>query len=431
MDIDKEFIRSILRDGIPAYRSAVERGITSEKLFDEGRLAWDFCSKHVKEYGVLPSLELLLGTVTDSKGEQIDLSAGLFDSTEALRDKILERAVLNILIDGTKQIHEKVNQRSAKEAAEVFSEIHRKLLKESLSIAKVESLFSLGKEVIDYYKLIESGGTGIPTPWPTMTNQTMGWWPEDFSLITARSSVGKTWLLLLLAHAAWSGKYKVLVCTTEMTRRALATRFLCMHLKISYSKFMKAQLGAFIFEKMEQAIIALENEEGLYIIGNGFDFTIDSLEASIEEYKPDFLALDGAYLIRNKGKDRQEQVINTMNDLKRISIRQRLATVATTQFNRQAKTGEEETIAIENIGITDVAAWNATSIFGMYQNDIMKTANRMGIKPLKVREGVPISFEIEWDHDKMNFSEISGTGQPFPALSSNSEDDNNILDLPF
>lgn len=434
MDLDKEAIRSVLRDGITAYRNAVDRGITAEKLYDEGRQAWEFMEKHAKQYGVLPSLELILGSVPDAKGEQIDLSAGLFDTTEVLLDKVLERATLNLLTDGIKKVHEKISQRSAKEAAEVFSEIHRKLQAESLSLAKIESLFSLGKEVIEYYNLIESGGTGIPTPWPTMTSQTRGWWPEDLLLIAGRLGVGKSFAGLLLIHSAWLHKHDVLICTTEMTRKALASRFLCMHLRIPYGDYMSGRLGAFVKEKMVSGVEALLEDQGVQIVGKGFDFTMDNLEAAIEQCDPEMLFVDGAYLIKNKGKDRQEAVINTFNDMKRIGIRHKLVTLATTQFNRQVKSGSEETVVVENIGITDVAGWNASVAFGLYQTDEMKKNHKMGWKPLKVREGVPESFECEWDFKNMAFGEIGGSNQPaaLPSQSSQGDDStDDLADLPF
>lgn len=437
MDLDKELIRVVLRDGESAFRSALDRGIVAERLYDDGKIAWNFIVEHKKQYGVLPSLPLILGSCVNTKGEQLDLSAGLFDSTNALIDKVLERSTLNLLLDGTKKVHAEIAKRDAKAATEAFEEIHRKLLRENLTVSKVETLFSLGTKVIEQYDFGKAGGMGIPAPWPTMTAQTMGWWPEDLVLIVGRSGVGKSWTLCLLAHAAWFGNHKVLFCTTEMPREQIAARFLCMHLKIPYTDFRKYKLGDYVEKRLKDGIIALMADQGIDMVGKGFDFTIDNLEAAIEDSKPTLLIVDGAYLIKNIGKDRQEKVANTFNDFKRMGIKHHIAVATSTQFNRQAKNGQEETVIIENVGITDVAGWNASAAFGLYQTPDMYRERIMGVKPLKIREGEPIAFQCHWDLTRMDFSEVGGSAQtdnpatPIVSPVINSQSDSDDTDVPF
>ena len=441
MDLDKEFVGAILKEGDKALKSALEKGINAEHLLDEGKIAWTFIIDYKKQYGQLPSKSLLLGSVTDEKGKPLDLNAGLGDSSEALADKLLERKVLNLLFEGTKKVTDQIAKRNAKEAAEVFQEIHRKLLKEQLTASKVESLFALGTKVIAYYDLVKSGGRGIPTPWQSMDKQTMGWWPEDLILIVGKRGTGKTFALLLCSQAAWMPGHKVLICTTEMPRETLAGRFLCMHLRIPYGDYRDGRLGEFVEKKFRDGVSALLNEQGIDMIGKGFDFTIDNLEAAVEDTSPALLIVDGAYLIKNQGKDRHERVSNTFNDFKRIGIRRGIPIITSTQFNRAAKTGQEETVSADNIAITDVAIWNASAAFGMTQTEEMFAQRLMGWKSLKIREGRPYDFECNWDLVKMEFSEnVTSLGDPVkPNVAANTiqspfpqnEDDDDLPDVPF
>lgn len=441
MDLDKEFIRAVLRDGDKAFRSAQEKGISTVHLLDEGKAAWEFIYNYKKNYGDLPSIELVVGSVPSPTGGNIDLTGVLGDSADALGDKILERRVLNILLDGTKTISEKVKQRNAKEAAEALEEVHRKLRQEQLSASKLESLFALGTEVIAYYELIKSGGRGIPTPWPSMDRQTMGWWPEDLVLIVGKRGTGKTFSLLLCTHAAWLPGNKVLICTTEMPKSTLAGRFLCMHLRIPYSDYRDGRLGEFVEQKFRDGVAALLNEQGIDMIGKGFDFSIDSLDAAVEDADPDLLIVDGAYLIKNTGKDRHERVSNTFNDFKRIGIKRRVPVLTSTQFNRSAKSGQEDTVSGDNIAITDVAIWNASAAFGLTQTEEMFKSRVMGWKSLKIREGQPRDFQTKWDLNRMEFDEIvDGSGNPvqpnviqstIQSPFKGSDDDEDLPDIPF
>lgn len=435
MDLDKEFVRAVLKEGDSAYRLALEKGIGPERLFDEGKLAWDFCIKHKKQYGVLPSVELITGSVTAGNGDAIDLSAGLADGAAVLIDKVLERSVLNTIRDGAKQIIQKIEKRDAKEAVEAWSEIHRKLLKENLTVSKVESLFALGSKVIEYYEKVERGEKGIPLPWPTMMEQTMGLWPEDLALIVGRLGSGKTFTLLLMIMEAWRHNYKTLICSTEMAKEKLAARFLCLHFKIPYGDYRQGKLGEFVKIKMKEGITSLLSDQGIDIVGGDFDFSIDSLEAAVEESDPDMLAVDGAYLIKNAGKDRHERVSNTFDDLKRMSKRHKMATLANSQFNRSVKSGNEKTVSAENIGITDVAGWNADAAYGLNQSEDMQRNKIMQMIAMKVREGKPQDFNISWDMDRMDFSEIGQPiqGQPIAISQSSSvpSDQDDGSDIPF
>ena len=445
MDLDKEFVRAVLRDGDKAFRFAVEKGVTAEHLLDDGKAAWQFIYDYKKSYGTLPSLDMIVGSVPSpgGVGGNVDLTASLADTAEALTDKILERRVLNIIAEGAKKLTEKVKARNAKEASEVFEEIHRKLRQEQLTAAKLESLFALGTEVIKYYELVKSGGTGIPTPWPSMDRQTRGWWPEDLILLVGKRGMGKTWSLLLCTHSAWLPGNKVLICTTEMPRETLAGRFLCMHLRIPYSDYRDGRLGDFVERKFRDGVTALLNEQGIDMIGKGFDFSIDNLDAAVDEADPDLLIVDGAYLIKNVGKDRHERVSNTFNDFKRIGIRHTLPVLTSTQFNRATKSGQEETVSADNIAITDVAIWNASAAFGLTQTEDMYKSRTMGWKSLKIREGQPRDFQSRWDLTRMEFDEIvdvsgnpvqpnvaPGTIQsPFPKGPD--EEDDDLPSIPF
>ncbi len=251
--------------------------------------------------------------------------------------------------------------------------------------------------------------------------------------------VHNTWVLLLLTHAAWAPGKRVLICTTEMSRRALAIRFLCLHFRIPYGDFRKGRLGMFIEQKLKDGITALMADQGIRVVGSDFDYSINSLDAATEDDKPDMLVVDGAYLIKNVGKDRHERVSNTFDDFKRIAKRRKCSVLSSTQFNRQAKSGQEESLSAENIGITDVAGWNADAAFGIYQTQEMFEKNIMGVKPLKVREGKPESFQIKWDLSAMEFGEIIDPAKqsiivkPQMISTSVGQDDSSddLPDIPF
>lgn len=218
--------------------------------------------------------------------------------------------------------------------------------------------------------------------------------------------VHNTWVAVQLAWHAWQQKKRVLFCTTEMSRLRVGIRAYALMGKFNYKDFSSGRLTIHTKPKFFQMVQDFLSESGLYVVGGNFDFRVESLSAALDEIRPDVMLLDGAYLLRTEGANRTEMAANSFNELKRLGIRHNIPIVATHQFNREVKTNLSSTVRQESIGLTDVAGWNASLIFGMVQSDDMKANKLMRLKPLKAREGVGEEVEINWDLDNMNFSEI-------------------------
>lgn len=444
MDIDKEFVRAVIRGGKQAVLTAIDRNIDREidigkekgsYLVGDGKKAWTFLRDHFSKYGEVPSVDAIQGTLG------IDLGGSMTESHIFFLDEIFKRRLWQLQRHGTKAVSEKLEAKDPVGAAEVWTEIHRKIQEEALTVRKVESLLALGKELIVDYKEAKAGKRGIPTPWPSMDEQTLGWWPEDLILFVGRLGVGKTWSLVICAHKAWSTGHKVLVVSTEMNKKQIARRFFALHLRMPYDEIRRGRLGEFVEEKFYKGVEEIMNDDGIDIVAGDFDYSIDNLSAVLGDVKPHLMALDGPYLIKNSGKDRHERVSNTFDDFKKLGKRHQHATLTNLQFNRSAKTGEAKTIAADNIGITDVAGWNADAAYGLLQSEEMRSAWHMGLKGLKVREGMPGEFKINWNHQAMDFSEIGGSNTPIApqtstpggggADSSFAVEEDNFDDVPF
>lgn len=434
MDLDKEFVRSVLRDGKEAFVFCMDRGLDPEKhLHGDGKVAWKYVGDHWKEYGEVPSWEV----VVQKTG--CDLAATSNETYKFFFDEVIKRRTAHLCAEVRQDIQEHLSVRDPTGAAEAITEIHRKIQDEQLSVKKVESLLSLGREVMQAYDDAKAGVRGIGTPWPTMNDQTLGWWPEDLVLIVGRMGVGKTWSALLILHEVWKQGKKVLLISTEMNKIRLAQRFFALSLRMPYHAIRRGRLGEFVEGEFYRGVEELLNEGGLDIISGDYDYTIENVAAVVESNRPDVLGVDGPYLIKNKGKDRHERVSNTFDDFKRIGRKYQIAVITNLQFNRSAKTGQAGTIANENIGITDVAAWNADVSYGLFQTDDMFRDWEMGLKAMKIREGKPSEFKIRWDHKNMDFSEItvegegqSGDHRDLPAPGHDSgESKDDFEDMPF
>jgi hypothetical protein len=224
--------------------------------------------------------------------------------------------------------------------------------------------------------------------------------------------VHNTWSSILIAHDAWAmkeNKKKVLYVTTELSRARIAARFYAVHLRIPYSQLRKGSLGQLYESRLEGKVQELTGAEGFYIVGGDFDYTLGGLEAAIEKCNPDFVVIDGAYLIKGSGGNRFERAANTFDDLKRLFNRGNIPGLATSQLNRSANPNQKASVSTETIALSDTAAWNTDLCVAMVQTEDMRKDKRMIFKPLKVREGEADEIECHWNFDEMRFDELPKT----------------------
>lgn len=423
MDLDLSFIKALLtQDG--AFHQARHDGICGSMIHGDGVKLWDFIRDHFREYGEMPSETLVsakTGIVFPEKADGIKTLISemkgrkLYEQTHALNAKLVS------ILDGDKT-----------NIQDVLPAIHSFLdstYRSNVTGQKIGNLLSLGPDVWDLYVRIKNGERGIQAPWKAINDSTMGWWPGDFVVFVARASIGKTFALLQMARQAWMDGNKVLFIGTEMSRLTLAMRFFAIHFHIPYFDFRSGRLSTLVEQKSEEAIRLISSDEGIQVVGDDFDADIDVILSAVEQTKPDLVLVDGLYLVKNKGHDRQTKVSNTADDLKRAAKGLGIPIIVSTQFNREASGNSRSDVSLEKIGVSDVISWNGDVIYGMYRDEEMEQANEMGFKGLKIREGRKRDFVTNWNFQTMDFSQkdSGGTAPSTGELASQDGKDDDFL----
>jgi KaiC/GvpD/RAD55 family RecA-like ATPase len=401
VDLDKALVAALIKGGKDALYRAFSKGLREEQLIGEGRKAYAFLVEYSKQYGEIPAFEIIGGRLNI----WIDPVEG---NSDYFVDEVLRRDLFQRIQTGIKAPIEFLSNRDPEGARRSLELLLWEIRRAGLGDFRVMSLPALGKDAVDYYDKIKAGYRGILTPWPSMNEATLGFWPQDLVLFVARLGTGKTFLSLMLADCAWDQGKRVLYISTEMGRNKIAQRWIALRLKLPYEEFRKGKLSAFVEVAMREKVESLLNQEGFYIVGGNFDFRMDSVEAAIDEAGPDMTIIDGAYLLRVSGENRIEQASKAYDELKRMCIRKNIPFVVTTQFNRQVKTNVASSVSAEKIALSDAAGWNADLIFGLVQTEDMAKDKLMTLKKLKFREGTAEDIRLRWDFSTMDFSELTG-----------------------
>lgn len=183
-DLDMSLVAAVQQGGKPALRQLLESGFTASLLEGEGKKAYEYVVNFYKQYGELPTAPALAA----------DTGIMLVPTAEPLRyivDTLYERKLHKALFKGVEEIADHLENKRPLEGRATVEQLLRTLRQLDTRSALVESLPGLGDKVIDYYDRIKRGERGIQTPWPTINESTMGFWPEDLILFAARLGQGK------------------------------------------------------------------------------------------------------------------------------------------------------------------------------------------------------------------------------------------------
>lgn len=403
MDLDHELISLVVRGGDSVYLEAKKLGVTRKILRGPAVEAWQFVEDHFAKHNHVPSEQFFV-----AKGQW-----GLIESSESLTvyvEELSKRVLWRKLSKTHEQMGECLQGRDPLGALKLLAEVAKDTVDTRLATLKIESLLVSGEEAVNYYDRIKAGERGVLSPWKSVNDTTLGFWPGDFILLVARSEVGKTWCLLQLARKAWMDGKKVLFVGTEMAKLKLQMRFFSLHFKLPYEDFRHGRLGMEREDKFRTGVQELKGEEGLYIVGDDFNPEMMDVEAAVDAMEPDVLFVDGLYLVKNTGRDMYERVSQNANDIKLLAKSRGIPVVCTHQLNRSAGEKNPRDVSLTNIAMSDVLVFNADYIIAMVSLEDDRDDKIMHWKWLKTREGYGKPFISNWDFENMDFEEIERYG---------------------
>lgn len=204
----------------------------------------------------------------------------------------------------------------------------------------------------EYNTLANQGGlVGIPWPWQMLNDDTQGIQDGQFIIIYGRPKMMKSWVAIYVAAHAYKVGMRVLFWSLEMEEIMVMRRVAAILTAVDYGKFKQAKLDPATRDRVFDAIAFMKEEEKMQSQnGHSSSFLackprgagsgISSLQAKIQEFRPDLVVVDGMYLMRD---DRQKArtidwkaVAHVSQDLKQTASLFQVPIIGVTQANRGA-----------------------------------------------------------------------------------------------
>ncbi len=399
MDAEKSVICKVIHSG--EIRSIIDRRITSDMFFDErNRKVFMYVMDYYKKYGTVPIIEVMDREFSDYPILHIK------EPVDYCIDKVVEKYVRNkgsdILLKNTSNF---VN--NPMEGLDKLRDHFNNLYINANPTEDSNVLESVDERMKFYTKMKDLGGIdGYSTPWEPLDRATMGWHPEELIVIVSRTGIGKTWALTIISEHCWNNDLSVLFVSNEMSAQQIQRRFDAVHFKLPYSEFREGLMADGHEERYFKGLQDLKNsgKKPIWVVGNIGG--VSAIASKIDQYKPDIVCVDGMYLLQDdrRGRDKWERTSNISRDLKQLSTQKKLPVIATTQFNRAMEGFKFDDVTLASLGFSDSIGQDGSVVIGLFRSKDMELNRVMYVRMLKVREGEPVDFSVNWNLHTMDFS---------------------------
>ena len=264
----------------------------------------------------------------------------------------------------------------------------------------------------------------IPTGFEELDDIVYGWqMGEEYVVWFARTSQGKSWMLVKSMQHAWQIGKNVGYISPEMSADKIGYRFDTINKNLSNMALLRGDINKITVEEYNKYCEELSQHENKFIVSTPYDFnkqiTVSKLKNYILQNKLDILAIDGITYMTDerykRGDNKTTTLTNISEDLMSLSCELHIPIHIVVQSNRGGvKEGEDETPNLEDIRDSDGISHNATKVIALRQKD-----DNLILSIKKNRDGkIGDKLCYRWNIDEGRFEHIES-----PSTKKHPDDD--------
>lgn len=271
--------------------------------------------------------------------------------------------------------------------------------------------FDLNGKIISYLEVLEKRGKGLetfyPTGFPTLDYKVPLLKRGEMCTIGARTSMGKTALLLAIMMKMAKAGLRVVFASGEMSFNQLMDRLIAIETEIFLMDIRKGELKKADWPKVTQMLSELAEMSIRFVEASKLSF--DKVVPHVLDFKPDVLFVDYAQRFSPDGKvdSRASFFSDVANGLKGLAVERNIVVILACQLGRDVDKRKDEprlSDLKESGGFEEASdvvwllhAEKNQGIFGDFQDFKMMIA--------KNRNGPTFSFDAVFNPQRALFHE--------------------------
>lgn len=430
-----QFIHAIIR----AKATNAIRDVRLEYLTEDEAPLYEFVRRHVSTHGRCPSLE----TVEKAGFELPRIKEPASYYLEQTIDRYTHGQVNDLMPRFNKAMGgSKTGRPDMNKLREVLREMNV-CAATTLSVrqyAPIGHIMDLVEEDFDYARM-HPGLRGITSGFPSLDEWTLGAQGGDLIITAGRPSIGKSYVLLKKARAAWKAGYAVLFISMEMMLLQMGRRWVALETGTNPQLIQKGELSKWADKKMRRSIEDIKNSgTPVHFVSGTSIKSIDDIAALMDELLPDIVFIDAAYFLKPANRlkgyaEKWREISDVVGESKALAREKNRPIEESFQLNRNVRSDAEvimrrakdlkkgkepKQIDLGDLAGSDSIGQDADVIDAISYGPAPFQRLQRIHSILKAREGLTGQFAMDFRFEPMRFGEV-------PLLLPTQQDDGNVI----
>lgn len=213
----------------------------------------------------------------------------------------------------------------------------------------------------------------------------------------------KSWVALKIIINAWLAGYPVMVINLEMTPEELRERILFLISEYSMDDMVRANVDPEDFRRWSTDFMNGKADFNLIGTESYGEFSVDMIQAKIEQHKPALILLDYTQLFSDRGRsdDERMRAKKTARELKQLANASRTAILAVTAVTGKDKKDRLVAPHVAQVAFSSEIEYAANLAFAVHTHrDENNEVERTEIIARKSRHGDLFAFNVKTDFEK-------------------------------
>jgi replicative DNA helicase len=385
---------------------AVKAGLKPDHFSSKWSEVWAWVLEYWREYGDVPTDRAI-------RMEFGDLS--LVDASDEpiarLVDEVYDNYRRRYLTEALRDVVTPLNEGDTKSALDILNVGLQKVNFETARLRDYDLIESWEERLAEYEEMRQTPNSlrGIPTGFPGLDRITAGLRPQQLITFVGEAKKGKSLITMLMTIAGHLHGKTPMYISFEMSYKEQAARYDSLVSRVPYTNILRGELTNAEMERVRKALQLRKNMHPIHMVEDTASMTtVSAVAGKIQEKRPDFVIVDGVYLMddeQGEPKGSPQALTNITRSLKRVSQRFDIPIIITTQvlgWKLQSKATRK--ITSDAIGYTSSFAQDSDLVLGVESDP--DVPDQAIIRVVLARAAPHGEVRIRWDWNNMDFSEV-------------------------
>lgn len=376
-----------------------------DELFTAYADVWKGLKAYYDKFHAVPDLGILQERYGDL--DKIDVKAETAYYVDELKNEYLKSRMEQIMLKAAEA------QRDGEAPARVLEKMNTALAKLGRFTNNVRDLDVTDFESAEqHFKAVQersaaNGSPGIPTTFKSIDSvYPTGMAPGHMITVIGWPGKAKTWFTSLLACKAWEQGFKPMIVSLEMSPENMRDRIYTMMGSGLFraSNFAKGDVNIDDFHAWGKR--RFDNKGGFVVVSNEgvSDVTPNTVQAKIDQHKPDLVICDYHQLFQNNGKSNSptERGMAVSREFKMLAVTNNIPLIDITAATQSDISDRDAPPMMSQVAWSKAIEYDSDMAFAVHKHD---DSGLVEIVCRKNRHGGMFDFYLDWDIDRGIISE--------------------------